>query len=196
EVITSPLGPALRLATGVTADLGDLGDIDSDQPFSCGAWVQVNDTVDGALLARMDVGNRYRGWDLWMKGSRAGVQLISSWNQDALRVLAGPAVSSQGWHHVFVTYDGSRKAKSGAMYYDGEREAVYVEAALLGGWIRTKTPLRVNGRSTGEGAGGAALTDIRFYREALSAREVQVLAKRGAFETVLAAGPGERTKEA
>ena len=195
QVVSSPLGPAVRLATGVTADLGELGDVESDQPFSFGAWVQVTDTVDGALLARMDVANGYRGWDLSMKGSRAGVQIISSWNQDALRVMAGPAVSSQGWHHLFVTYDGSRKAKGVKIYYDGEAQDVYEEVDSLRGSIRTKTPLRINRRSTGDGAGGAALHDIRFYRSALSAPEVQVLARRGVLEAALAAKPNERTRE-
>ena len=192
---SSPLGPALRLATGVTADLGELGDIEADQPFSCGAWVQVTDTVDGALLARMDIANGYRGWDLSMKGSRAGVQIISSWNQDAMRVMAGPAVKSEGWHHLFVTYDGSRKAKGVKIYYDGEAQFVYEEVDSLRGSIRTKTPLRLNRRSTGEGASGAAVYDVRFYRSALTAPEVQVLARRGALEAVLAAKASERTKE-
>ncbi len=111
----------------------------------------------------MDIANGYRGWDLSMKGSRAGVQIISSWNQDALRVLAGPAVKSEGWHHVFVTYDGSRKAKGVKIYYDGEAQYVYEEVDSLRGSIRTKTPLRLNRRSTGEGAEGAAVYDIRFY---------------------------------
>ena len=194
-VVTSPLGPAVRLPKGVTADLGDLGDVESDEPFSYGAWVQVTDTVDGALLARMDIANGYRGWDLYMKGSRAAVQIISSWNQDALRVVAGPAVKSEGWHHVFVTYDGSRKAKGVKIYYDGEAQDVYEEVDSLRGSIRTRTPLRINRRSTGEGAEGAAVYDIRFYRRALSAPEVQVLARRVALEAVLAAKPSERTKE-
>jgi hypothetical protein len=179
----------------VTANLGDLGDVESDEPFSYGAWVQVTDTVDGALLARMDIANGYRGWDLWMKGSRAGAQIISSWNQDALRVLAQKAVSSEGWHHVFVTYDGSRKASGVKIYYDGEVQGVYEEVDSLRGSIRTKTPLRLNRRSTGEGAEGASVYDIRFYRSVLSAPEVQVLARRGALEAALAAKPNERTKE-
>ena len=195
QAVASPLGPAVRLATGVTADLGSLGDVESDEPFSCGAWVQVGDTVDGALLARMDVANAYRGWDLSMKGSRAIVQIISSWNQDALRVVAGPAVKSEGWHHVFVTYDGSRKAKGVKIYYDGEAQDDYEEVDSLRGSIRTRTPLRLNRRSIGEGAGGAAVQDIRFYRRALPAPEVQVLGRRLAFEAVLAAKPSERTKE-
>jgi mono/diheme cytochrome c family protein len=194
-VVTSPLGPAVRLAKGVTADLGDLGDVESDQPFSYGAWVQVTDTVDGALLARMDIANGYRGWDLYMKGSRAAVQIISRWNQDALRVVAGPAVKSEGWHHVFVTYDGSRKARGVKIYYDGETQEVYEEVDSLRGSIRTKTPLRLNRRSTGEGAEGASVFDIRFYRRALSAPEVQVLGSRVALAAALAARPDERTKE-
>ena len=176
-----------------TADLGDVGDVESDEPFSFGAWVQVTDTVDGAFLARMDVANGYRGWDLSMKGSRAVAQMISSWNQNALRVVAQKAVSSEGWHHVFVTYDGSRKARGVKIYYDGEAQGVYEEVDSLRGSIRTKTPLRLNRRSTGEGAEGASIHDIRFYRSALSGPEVHVLASRGALEAVLAARPPERT---
>jgi hypothetical protein len=193
--VTSPQGPGVRLPKGVAADLGDLGDVESDEPFSYGAWVQVTDIVDGALLARMDVAGGYRGWDLFMKGSRVGAQIISSWNQDALRVLAQKAVSSEGWHHVFVTYDGSRKARGVKIYYDGEVQGVYEESDSLRGSIRTKTPLRLNRRSTGEGTEGASVHDVRFYRRALSAPEVQVLGTRGALEAALAAPPNERTKE-
>ena len=194
-MVSSPLGPALRLATGVTADLGALGDIEADEPFSVGAWVQVSDNVDGALLARMDVANGYRGWDLWMKGSRAGLQIISSWNQDALRVIARGAVSSEGWHHVFVTYDGSRKAKGVRVYYDGQPTSVFEEVDSLRGSIRTKTPLRLNRRSTGEGAGGATVRDVRFYRRALTRPEVQVLGRHGVLEAAVAAPPAMRTPE-
>jgi mono/diheme cytochrome c family protein len=193
RVVSSPLGPGLRLPTGVTADLGDLGDVESDEPFSYGAWVQVTDSIDGALLARMDIAHGYRGWDLWMKGSRGGAQIISSWNQDALRVLAQKALPSEGWHHLFVTYDGSRKAKGVKIYYDGEAQEVYEEVDSLRGSIRTATPLRLNRRSTGEGAGGAAVYDIRFYRSALAAPKVQVLARRGMLEAALAATPEKRT---
>ena len=130
-----------------------------------------------------------------MKGSRAGLQIISSWNQDALRVLARGAVSSEGWHHVFVTYDGSRKAKGVRIYYDGKPQSVYEEVDSLRGSIRTKTPLRLNRRSTGEGAGGAAVHDVRFYRRVLTTPEVQVLARRVEMETALAAPPAARTQK-
>ena len=130
-----------------------------------------------------------------MKGSRAGLQIISAWNQDALRVIARGSVSSEGWHHVFVTYDGSRKAKGVRIYYDGKPQSVYEEVDSLRGSIRTKTPLRLNRRSTGEGAGGEALHDVRFYRRVLTTPEVQVLARRVEMETALAAPPAARTQK-
>ncbi len=104
-------------------------------------------------------------------------------------------MSSEGWHHVFVTYDGSRKAKGVRIYYDGKRQSVYEEVDSLRGSIRTKTPLRLNRRSTGEGAGGAAVHDVRFYRRVLTTPEVQVLARRVALEAALAAPPAARTQE-
>ena len=195
RVEQSPFGPAVRLPKGVTAKLGDLGDVESDEPFSYGAWVQVSDDVNGSLLARMDIENGSRGWDLWLKGSRGGVHIISSWNQDALRVLARGPLPTEGWHHLFVTYDGSRKASGVRIYYDGDVQKVYEEVDSLTGSIRTATPLRLNRRSTGGGAGNTAVYDIRFYRRALTAPEVQVLARRGTFEAALAATPESRTEE-
>ncbi len=36
----------------------------SDQPFTCSAWVKVpKDKLSGAMVARMDEANGYRGWD-------------------------------------------------------------------------------------------------------------------------------------
>ena len=193
QVVLAPHGPGFRLPSGVTANLGSLGDIESDQPFSVAAWVQLPDNVDGAVLARTDVANGARGWDVWLKGSRVGLQMIGAWNQDALRVVARGAVSSVGWHHILVTYDGSRQAKGVRIYYDGRRQGVYEEVNSLRGSIRTTTPLRLNRRSIGEGAGGAAIHDLRLYRRTLSPPEAQVLARRGALETVLATPPAERT---
>ncbi len=193
QVVDSPQGPGLRLPAGVTANLGLLGDIEADEPFSVAAWVQLPDNVDGALLARTDVARGYRGWDVWLKGSRVGLQMIGAWNQDALRVVTRGAVSPQGWHHVLVTYDGSRQARGVRIYYDGMPQRVYEEVDSLRGSIRTRTPLRLNRRSTGEGAAGAAVHDLRLYRRALTRPEAQVLARRRALETVLAMPPDART---
>lgn len=191
----SPVGPGVRLSGGVSADLGDLGDVDADEAFSFGAWVQVGDGVDGPLLARLDVGRGLRGWDLFLKGSRAGVHISRVWNEDAIKVIVRGTIPSEGWHHVFVTYDGSRRASGVRIYYDGERKRIYEEGLSVRGSIRTSTPLRLNRRSVRGGAAGAALADVRFYRRELEPPEVQVLARRPTFEAALRVPPGERTDD-
>ena len=199
QVVTSPLGPGLRLATGVTANLGELGDLEADEPFSCGAWVQVSDNVDGALLARMDVANGYRGWDLWMKGSRAGVQLISSWSQNALRVLTRRAVSSEGWHHVFVTYDGSRKAKGVKIYYDGEPAARRTfRRTRSGGSIRTNdaaAPQPAQHRTGEASAGGAGPRRARLSAGPSGPRRCRAGPLARAPRSVLEAAPPSEPRE-
>ena len=129
-----------------------------------------------------------------MKGSRAGGTDHQLLEPGRPARGGGARRKSEGWHHVFVTYDGSRKAKGVKIYFDGESQEVYEEVDSLRGTIRTKTPLRLNRRSTGEGAEGAAVYDIRFYRSALSAPEVRVLAqprraRSGARRDAGASGP-------
>jgi hypothetical protein len=193
--VTSPFGPAVRLPEGVSADLGDVGDVASDEAFSFGAWVQVGESVYGSLLARVDEANGDRGWELWLKGSRGGARLTSSWNRDALSVVAGLKVPSEGWHHLFVTYDGSREAEGLAVYYDGESMDTYPEADWLRGPIRADTPLRLNRRSGGGGTADAAVHDVRFYRRELAPREVRLLARRADLQQALATPPAERSEE-
>ena len=53
------------------------GDFEADQAFSYAAWVKLpaNDG-SGAILARMDDGANYRGWDLWVEGRRVGAHIV------------------------------------------------------------------------------------------------------------------------
>ena len=165
RAVASPLGPAVRLPKGVTADLGDLGDVESDEPFSYGAWVQVTDTVDGALLARMDIANGYRGWDLYMKGSRAGGtdhQLLEPGRParggGARRASRKDGITSSSPTTARARPKASRSTTTARPRTSTKR------------WIRFAGPSARRRRcgSTGaapaRGPEGAAVHDIRFYR--------------------------------
>ncbi len=54
-------------------EIAEAGDLDSQQAFSYGGWVKLPGKVgSGAVLARMDDGNAFRGWDMWLENDRPG----------------------------------------------------------------------------------------------------------------------------
>src|SRR5262249_25815023 len=95
---------------GQTIEPPDVGDLEKDQAFTVAAWVKLPRTnVGGAVLARMDDGNGFRGWDLWVQNGSVGMHLINRWPDDALKVVTQARIKPNTWTHVLVSYDGSGK---------------------------------------------------------------------------------------
>jgi len=149
------------------------GDFERDQPFSCGAWVRSSRTrLTGAILARMDDPHDYRGWDLWLEGSKVGVHLINKWPEDAIMVVSDGDVPKGVWTHVFVTYDGSSKAEGIKIYVNGRLRSTSVRTNALKSTIRTKVPFKVGQRESGSKLNDFSMHDLRVYGRALAPDEV------------------------
>ncbi len=102
---------AFALKPGKSVEIPTSVISNSDQGFSVGTWVKIPKRgMTGALAARMDNANAFRGWDLWMENDRVGMHIINKWSDNALKVTAKTLLQPNKWHHVFVTYDGSSKA--------------------------------------------------------------------------------------
>ncbi|MBM4156834.1 MAG: DUF1553 domain-containing protein [Lentisphaerae bacterium] len=187
-------GAAARLAEPATADLGDLGGFDATNRFSFGAWVLVPEG-SGALLARMDEADGFRGWDLWFQNGEVAVHLIASWEADAIKVETKSPLKPGAWTHVFATYDGSGKAAGVRIYLDGEPAETKVAKDALRGSIRTATPLALGRRSRSAGFRNGTFRDLRLYGRLLDPPEVARLAAADAVRAALAAGGGSRTEE-
>lgn len=163
---------------GAALALPEAGDFEKDQSFAVAAWVKLSRRGSGgALVARMDNGNAYRGWDLWMENDRLGMHIINKWPDDALKVTAKQPLQPNRWYHVVASYDGSGKAAGVHLYVDGTPQPVNVFTDKLRSTIRTKVPLKVGQRSASERLNGAALQDVRVYGRTLSSAEVGQLAK-------------------
>ena len=102
---------AFSLKPGATLEIPEAGDFDTKQGFSYGAWVKFPTRGQtGAVFARMDNTKDYSGWDLWFENGRVGAHIIAKWPNSALKVMSkNPVEPANGWHHVFITYDGSAK---------------------------------------------------------------------------------------
>ena len=74
------------------------------------------------MMARMDEGNDFRGWDMWQQGRNIAAHFIHKWPMNALKMMPRPIIrcSPNEWQHVFVTYDGSGKPEGVQIYVDGK----------------------------------------------------------------------------
>lgn len=191
-----PLGNALVLDGEAAFDAtGDAGAFDGSEPFSYGAWVRVGKGFggSGAIVARMDEDQAYRGWDLWVQGNEFGAHLIHRWPDRAIKVVTtGGQAKRDQWRHVFVTYDGSGTAGGFRIYVDGKDVRLQVEQNGLKDTARAEVPLRVGKRSRGQGARDVRVQDVRIYGRALGAAEVALLAVQPAARAFLAAAPDKR----
>jgi hypothetical protein len=172
-----PLGKALRLdgRDNSFLDAGQAFRPERTEAFSYGGWLKAHG--QGTLLSKMDDAAAFRGFDLLLVDEGIAVHLIHSWPHNAIKVVARAAWAKDTWTHVLVTYDGSGKAAGVALYVNGKRAPLAVEADSLRGTIATSQPLRLGKRSTAFALNGE-LADVRFYRRALTTKEAEAIALR------------------
>jgi hypothetical protein len=173
------LGPAVVLKKGQTLDLGDVGDFERTNAFSYGGWVRVSQASGtSGVFARMDVAADYRGWDLMQDGKKFSVHIVNKWPDNAIKVSTKTEViKEKTFQHVFVTYDGSGKAKGVKIFINGVDARLDTDKDALTDSIRTDTSFRIGQRSKGQEFERGRVQDVRIYDRKLSAKEVDALAK-------------------
>ncbi|MGD9632424.1 MAG: DUF1553 domain-containing protein [Pirellulales bacterium] len=176
--IESPTGHGLELGAGDYIDLGDAGDLGDEKPFAYGAWVKVGEGLRGTILARMDVGDLNKGYDLSVDNGVVTTEINKNSPGNCLKVATQKQVLTPGkWHHVFVTYNGSKMASGVAVYVDGKPQSTDTLADSLKykSGIHVPKPLLLGRRDhTNEFAGGC-IDDARVYARRLSDADVQAI---------------------
>ncbi len=175
---------------------GDVGAFDKDSAYSFGCWIQVQKGFTGAapVVARMDDDQGYRGWDLWVQEGEFATHLVHKWKDDACKVATtGKLVKAGQWQHVFVTHDGSGKAKGFRIYVDGKEAKLNAEADTLKSSTKTGVPFLVGQRKKGAVLNHARVQDIRIYGKKLEAADIRRLALEAKAKALLAKEPKDRT---
>ena len=122
------------------------------------------ENATGAMVARMDEANGYRGWDMWLDKGRPAMHIVHKWPADALKVVGKKPLKADKWQYVTVAYDGSGKAEGVKMYVDGVVQEVEVAANSLQNSIRTTVPLKAAQRNTQLAwIDDMSLQDLRLY---------------------------------
>ncbi len=193
--IDGPLGKAV-VVSEEPIDLGDIGSFGRGDQVSYGGFVRIEGSPSGSVVARLDPSSSFRGWDLWLQDGRPGSHVIDTWDKSASKLVAKKPLEPGKWQHVMVVFDGKQASgKVMTVYVEGVRQEVDAAPNKVGKTIETTVPLRLGARHGGESKlnGPVALQDFRFYRRALSAAEVQALAKSSVLEQLLATPAAQRT---
>lgn len=187
------VGGAVALDGKSYLDLGDRFGFERTDAFSYGAWIYRGGD-SGAIIARMDDANQYRGWDLFLAGGHAEFHLIHQWPANAIHAKSTQPVPAETWTHLFVTYDGTSKASGFQLYYDGVAQQVNVTQDSLSETIRTDKPLHV-GRRNPSGYFAGRIDDVRIYQGALSPAGVATLAGFNPVRMILQRAAEDRSEE-
>lgn len=189
-----PLGPAPLLSTSTLA-LGDVASLSTEKPFSYGAMIYVEGKPNGAVIARMNEADHYRGWDLWLQDGRIGAHIIQQWPDQGSKTVTTKPLKPGVWHHVMITYDPARKPKEAiAIFLNGTKQEATVEKSGLprkgSAKIITTAPLTVGHRHGGGSIKGTvALQDFRLYRRLLPPEEISIIAQASSINGLLARAP-------
>jgi cytochrome c553 len=198
--IDGPLGKALTVS-GSDIPLGDIGGFSRGDQVSYGGFIRIDgdlSKVTGALIAKMDVQNHYRGWDLYIEQGRPGAHVIDTWDKSATKVTSGEALKSGTWHHVMILFDGTTSGHQAmSIFVDGKRVQSGANPNTVGGTIENTVPLRLGAREAGDSkiGGQVSLQDFRFYRKLLSEAEISHIANRKMMGIWAALPADQRTPE-
>ncbi len=171
---------------GAAVAIPEVGDFEKDQPFTLSAWVKLpRRGNNGAIVARMDNTQAFRGWDLWLDNDKVGTHIIHQWPVDNLRVVTRQPLQPNRWYHVTLAYDGSGKAAGVRIYLDGQLQPVDVTNDTLKGTTRTTVPFKIGQRHTSDRVKDVAVQDVRLYGRLLSAADADQLARTPRAQEIL-----------
>ena len=179
----------------VAPTIPDVGDYDTKQAFTASAWVKLTrGNMTGAIAARMDPKNKFRGWDFWVENGKIGTHIINEFPENALKVLSNTPVPLNQWVHVAVAYDGSAKKEGVTVYVNGQPQGTATQFDTLKNTIKTDIPFHIGQRGNGESRlAGAVIEDVRLYDRKLIAAEVDQLVRYGATADAIAKPTAQRT---
>ncbi|TWU59167.1 Planctomycete cytochrome C [Rubripirellula tenax] len=205
-------GTAAQFKAKQNVSLGSLGDFAIDQPFSVATWFRSDNPHSGGagLVAKMDLENHYRGWDVFLAGGKMAMHLIDRWPDAAIKVTTKDrVVEKDRWHHVCITYDGSATAAGIQIYMDGKKQLTTVDMETIAPEgkksddsdsekaavnIQTETPLRVGQRSTGDVHNGS-IRDVYLFDRELSSEQAEDLGISDQLATIISIAKGDRSEK-
>ena len=189
EWVEGRVGHGLKFASHSYVDLGDVGDFQDEDSFSYGAWIKTGKGSGGAIIAKIDIADLYKGYDLSVSDGIVSARLSRRRNGYSIKISTkNKVIQPEKWHHVFVTYNGSKLARGVVIYVDGEQQSVDVfsDSLKYKDGISNSKPLLLGRRDTEAVFEGGRIDDVRVYERRLSDADVQAIYLSSQFAPILA----------
>jgi hypothetical protein len=147
------------------------GQFNADAAWTMGVWLMADSSLSCVLSKIEPQGNR-RGFEvIWQKG-RFQINLVNRWGSKAIEIVTLEPVASKKWHHLVLSYDGSRKAAGLKVFINGKLAALNILNDTLDDSIANTEPLRIGRRDSGLGFYGQ-LDELRVLQLATTAEEAE-----------------------
>ncbi|MEE3370068.1 MAG: DUF1553 domain-containing protein [Planctomycetota bacterium] len=189
-------GQALQLAGSTYVDSEETGKFDSADHFSLAAWFRPAAASAGAVLSKMNDANAFRGYDLLVIAGKVECHFVHHWPDNAFKVVTREPIALNEWHHVAVTYDGTRQASGLRLFVDGQLQQVEIaNNNRLAGTLVTDKPFRIGQRQASVPFHGL-IDEVQVFSRILLSSEVAQLAQGRAptgLATLLEVRPPERS---
>lgn len=192
QFVPGKFAQAIELDGQQSLNGGELARFGYYDKFSAGAWVYLEESAGGAILAKMDDDANSKGWNLHLADGHVQANLVVRWLDDSLRVQTQTKLTPGRWQHVMMTYDGSRVAAGVRIYIDGAPQPLQVLLDELNQSFDGDAPLLIGARAGHERLAGR-LDDVRIYQRCLSEAEVELLATPGTINRLASIPPRQRT---
>ncbi len=190
------LGKALEFDGTQFVAASEVGRLESDQPCTLAAWVYPTSSEASTVLSRIDEGNAYRGYDVILEGGKVASHFVHHWPDRAFKVITKQPLALNAWHHIAVTYDGSRRAAGMRIYVDGRPQELDVTTDnLLDGPLETDKPFHI-GRRSGSAPFRGRIDEVQIYSTLLAPDEAARLANGevlAGLKEILQTAAAERT---
>ncbi len=175
----------------------ELGDVERDTAFSVSLWVKpAGGKQSGSLLTRLGDGDDAQGWDVSLVLNKPTLQLIHKSPDDMIKIGSEVALAADKWQHLGIVYNGSSKAEGVSIFVNGKNVGTKVNNDKLSGSIKTESTCRLGHRAAKSAvAEKTGLQDIRFYREALTEQQLNLIASNARVSYLVSKLVAKRTDQ-
>jgi hypothetical protein len=184
-----PPDPGVPKAESTSSD----ATVTYDDGHTFAAWIYPT-APTGSIITRDENIAEPNGYGFKLRDGKLAYDYVTKWADESIQVETEQTIGLNRWHHVALTYGGSRWADSVKIYVDGQEAKLKILFNDENGYGGPKRePLRIGAGGGPENRFHGSIDEVRVYNRGLSADEVGMLANVTPVNEIAAIPEAKRT---